>query len=166
MARRKSQAGESPPVTEVAGCLHSAAIHLLRHLRKQDIHAGIGPARLSALSVLVFGGPQMLGALAAIEQVRPPTMSRIVAGLEHEGLARRKRDPRDARIARIHATPKGRRVLERGRRRRIRDLTRRLRKFTPSERATLSQAAHLMESLARPPQHPGSILEDPSRSAP
>ncbi len=150
MARRKSQAGKSPPVTGVAGRLHSAAIHLLRHLRKQDIHSGIGPARLSALSVLVFGGPQALGALAVIEQVRPPTMSRVVAGLQGDGLARRTRDPGDARIARIHATPKGRRVLERGRRRRIRDLTIRLRKLTPAQRATLSRAAHLMESLARP----------------
>jgi hypothetical protein len=74
---------------EVADRLHSAAIHLLRHARKQDVLAKVGPARLSALSVLVFGGPMALGQLAAAEQVKAPTMSRIVAGLKRSGLARR-----------------------------------------------------------------------------
>ena len=64
--------------------LHSAAIHLLRRVRKQDAATGEGPARLSALSVLVFGGPMTLGQLAAAEQVKPPTMSRIVTGLERQ----------------------------------------------------------------------------------
>ena len=49
--------------TEVADRLHSAAIHLLRYARKQDVLSREGPARLSALSVLVFGGgPMTLGA--------------------------------------------------------------------------------------------------------
>ena len=63
----------------VADRLHSAAIHLLRRVRQQDVATGEGPARLSALSVLVFGGPKTLGELAAAEQVKPPTMSRIVS---------------------------------------------------------------------------------------
>src|SRR3954463_14052103 len=66
---------------ELADRLHSTAIHLLRRVRKQDVAIGQGPARLSALSVLVFGGPKTLGELAAAEQVKPPTMSRIVAGV-------------------------------------------------------------------------------------
>ncbi len=70
----------------VADRLHSAAIHLLRRVRKQDVATGEGPARLSALSVLVFGGPKTLGELAAAEQVKPPTMSRIVAGLARSRL--------------------------------------------------------------------------------
>src|SRR5258708_10622343 len=67
---------------EVADRMHSAAIHLLRHASKQDVLARQGPARLSALSVLVFGGPMALGQLAAVEQVKAPTMSRIVAGVK------------------------------------------------------------------------------------
>src|ERR1035438_7251479 len=82
---------------EVADRLHSAAIHLLRHARKQDVLAKVGPARLSALSVLVFGGPMALGQLAAAEQVKAPTMSRIVAALQQSGLARIKTDAADGR---------------------------------------------------------------------
>src|SRR6202521_1536653 len=69
--------------------LHSAAIHLLRRVRKEDAIMAEAPARLSALSVLVFGGPMSLGELAAAEQVKPPTMSRVVAGLERNGLVAR-----------------------------------------------------------------------------
>src|SRR5690349_1980797 len=84
-----------------ADALHSAAIHLLRGVRKEDVRAGVGPARLSVLSVLVFGGPSRLSDLARLEQVRPPTMSKIVAGLETQGLVRRRPDPHDARASMI-----------------------------------------------------------------
>src|SRR5205085_2504422 len=103
---------------EVADRLHSAAIHLLRYARKQDVLSRIGPARLSALSVLVFGGPMTLGQLAIAEQVKPPTMSRIVAGLKRSGLARIDRDSRDARQIHVSATTKGERVLQEARQRR------------------------------------------------
>ena len=73
---------------EVADRLHSAAIHLLRNAAKTDVVSGQGPARLSALSVLVFGGVKTLGQLASAERVKPPTMSRIVAGLKTAGLVR------------------------------------------------------------------------------
>src|ERR1700682_1727268 len=76
---------------EAADRLHSAAIHLLRRLRVLDRESGVGPAQLSALSVLVFGGPRSLGELAEAEQVRPPTMSRIVAGLVRGGLVKRRK---------------------------------------------------------------------------
>src|SRR5579864_5001532 len=94
-------------VLSVADRLHSAAIHLLRRVRKQDIATGEGPARLSALSVLVFGGPKTLKELAAAEQVKPPTMSRIVAGLKRSRLVDIAHDPQDARRMRITATEKG-----------------------------------------------------------
>src|ERR1700724_1751680 len=90
----------------VADRLHSAAIHLLRHVRNQDTVTGEGPARLSALSVLVFGGPKTLGELAAAEQVKPPTMSRIVAGLARSRLIKITADPGDARRMHIRPTSK------------------------------------------------------------
>ena len=111
---------------DVANRLHSAAIHLLRHVRRQDEALGVGPAQLSALSVLVFGGPRRLGALAAAEQVKPPTMSRIVAALERLGLATGVTDPADRRSVVVQATTRGKRVLLRGRRRRVQALARRL----------------------------------------
>src|SRR5271170_1239263 len=92
--------------TDVADQLHSAAIHLLRRLRVRDRESGIGPAQLSALSVLVFGGPRSLGELADAEQVRPPTMSRIATGLQRSGLVRR-HATEDGRRVRLGATAKG-----------------------------------------------------------
>src|SRR6516225_4152704 len=103
---------------ETADRLHSAAIHLLRRLRVRDRESGIGPAQLSALSVLVFGGPRSLGELADAEQVRPPTMSRIIAGLERDGLVRRRRTD-DKRRVRLEATAAGTKILQQGRLRRV-----------------------------------------------
>src|ERR671931_1645249 len=100
---------------EAGDAFHSAAIHALRHVRREDPATGVPPAQLSALSVLVFGGPRTLGELAAAEQVRPPTMTRIVQALEENGLVRRDADPHDGRVARVRATAKGRRVMKQGR---------------------------------------------------
>jgi DNA-binding MarR family transcriptional regulator len=107
----------------LADALHSAAIHLLRTLRKEDDASGLSAPRLSALSVVVFGGPVTLGALARAEQVRPPTMTRIVTGLEKAGLVKRVADARDRRLTRIESTTKGQGVLAAGRARRVRLLT-------------------------------------------
>jgi DNA-binding MarR family transcriptional regulator len=98
---------ESSAAFSVADRLHSTAIHLLRRVRKQDVASGEGPARLSALSVLVFGGAKTLGELAGAEQVKPPTMSRIVAGLARSKLVQITADPQDGRRMSIRPTPKG-----------------------------------------------------------
>jgi DNA-binding MarR family transcriptional regulator len=129
--------------------LHSAAIHLLRRLRKQDAATGEGPARLSALSVLVFAGARTLGELASAEQVKPPTMSRIVAGLERSQLVAITRDPHDARRMRIRPTEKGTRLLQKGRRRRIEYLARHLQPLTKGELGQVSAACKILEKLLR-----------------
>ncbi|MGA8621752.1 MAG: MarR family transcriptional regulator [Candidatus Sulfotelmatobacter sp.] len=129
--------------------LHSAALHLLRRVRKQDTATGEGPARLSALSVLVFGGPRTLGELADAEQVKPPTMSRIVSGLERSGLIEITRDSSDARRLRIRATAKGTRLLEQGRQRRIEYLAAHLDSLDSAEMAQLNAAAEILESMLR-----------------
>lgn len=103
----------------LAGRLHSVAIQLLRRVRREDERSGLGPARLSALSVLVFGGPRTLGELAAAEQVSAPTMSRLVAGLEGEGYVVREPNPEDGRSVMVRATARARAVLDEARRRRI-----------------------------------------------
>jgi DNA-binding MarR family transcriptional regulator len=125
--------------------LHSAAIHLLRNVRASDVETGLSPARLSALSVLVFGGPRTISELAAAEQVRLPTMSGIVRGLEEDGLVGRASDPNDRRTARIHATARGRNLLLRGRARRVDNLAERLRALDRDELRTLTKAAELIE---------------------
>lgn len=134
---------------DVADRLHSAAIHLLRHARKQDVLAHVGPARLSALSVLVFGGPMALGQLAAAEQVKAPTMSRIVAGLKRSGLAKIEIDSKDARRIRVTATTKGKRLLQQARTRRVRLVAETLVGLRTSELDMLLKAAELMEQAVK-----------------
>ena len=132
----------------VADRLHSAAIHLLRQLRVKDTASGIGPARLSALSVLVFGGPCSLKQLAEAEQVRPPTITRIVQGLEREGLARREATS-DRRQSRIVATPRGVRVLQQGRKRRVDFLAAKMRHLALAEIEQFDRAVELIQRLLR-----------------
>ena len=129
--------------------LHSAAIHLLRRVRKQDEASGVGPAQLSALSVLVFAGPKTLGELAAAEHVKPPTMSRIVAGLKRSHMIKITRDPGDARRMHISPTAKGTRLLQQGRQRRIEYLAEHLGSLTAGELAQLGAAADILERLLR-----------------
>ena len=127
-------------IEDLADRLHSAAIHLLRQVRVEDAATGIAPARLSALSVLVFGGAMSLNDLARAEQVRPPTMSRIVDALEAEGLARRTVNPQDRRAIVIEATEKGTAILWQGRKRRVKFLARRLSRLSESERKQIESA--------------------------
>ncbi|MGD2115618.1 MAG: MarR family transcriptional regulator [Acidobacteriota bacterium] len=138
----------------IADRLHSAAIHLLRRLRQEDAASGLTAPRLSALSVIVFGGPLTLGELAEAEQVRPPTISRLVQGLEADGLVERLPDPDDRRVQRVRATEAGRRLLDEGRARRIRALAGEVATLPRRDRSLLAQAAELLEHLALPPDHP------------
>lgn len=132
----------------VADRLHSAAIHLLRHVRRQDPASGLSAPRLSALSVIVFGGPVTMSDLAQAEQVQLPTISRLITSLEHEGLVQREIDSTDRRVVRVHATPEGKRVLDEGRERRIRDLGEQLLRLPPGELETLHRAAEILERLS------------------
>ena len=131
---------------EAAGRIHSAAIHLLRRVREVDAKAmGLSPARASALSVLVFGGPRSLTELAEAEQVTAATMSRLVTALERERLVRRYPDVNDARAIRLEATAKARRILERGQARRLDLLERLLSGATAREIEAVRLAAEAVE---------------------
>jgi DNA-binding MarR family transcriptional regulator len=112
-----------------------------------DIGMGITPPQASALSVLVFGGPRTLAGLAAAEQVKPPTMSRLVAAMERAGLATKTADARDGRVVHIAATGRGRRLLEAGRERRLAQLTAELALLSPRDRAVLMRATAILEAM-------------------
>jgi DNA-binding MarR family transcriptional regulator len=133
---------------ETADKLHSAAIHLLRRLRVRDRESGIGPAQLSALSVLVFGGARSLGELADAEQVRPPTMSRIVGGLERAGLVKR-HGTEDGRRVRLVATAKGTKILWEGRKRRVESLAQALASLPEEEARQLAELTELLQQIIR-----------------
>ena len=144
MARKISHASQ-----ELADRLHSVAIHLLRKLRREDASSGLNAPRLSALSVLVFGGPTTLGKLAAAEQVRAPTMTRIVQALEEQGLVQREPRATDGRTMQLSATPAGRTLLIAGRERRVRVLAQQLDALSPEARQTLSEAAAILNDVIR-----------------
>jgi len=136
---------------DLADRLHSAAIHLLRRLRREDDASGLPAPQLSAMSVIVFGGPMTLGALASAEQVRPPTITKLVALLEEQGLVERETDPADRRIVRVKATARGTRLLYEGRRRRVASLAESLGQLPAADRAALANAVPLLEKVARAP---------------
>ena len=134
---------------QTADRLHSAAIHLLRSLRREDASLGIGPAGLSVLSVLVFGGPKTVGQLATIEQVTAPTMSRIVSTLERGGLVERLTDAADRRRQVVHPTSTGRIVMKRGRSNRVYELARRIDDLPDADVALLARAAVVIERVSK-----------------
>ena len=139
----------TPDATAVADRLHSTAIHLLRALRRVDAETGLSAARLSALSVVVFGGPVTLGQLAAAEQVSPPTMTRLVGAMEGDGLVRRSADVGDGRVSWISATAKGKRILAAGRERRIALFADTLRGVPRDELELLDEAGELLARVVR-----------------
>jgi DNA-binding MarR family transcriptional regulator len=134
-------------IDELADRWHSLAIHLLRRLRREDVKAGLTGPRLSALSVIVFGGPITIGELAAAEQVKPPTMTRLVRALESGGLVRRERDPADGRVVRLRATTSGEALLGEGRARRVRRLAGPLGELSATERDRLRGAAEILSRV-------------------
>ena len=132
---------------EVGRSLHSNAIHLLHHVRTEDSAMGIGPAQASALSAVVFGGPLTLNELAEVEQVRPPTMSRVVEALVKEGLVRRETNRDDRRSVIISPTVKGTRILREGRNRRERRLIKLLSKLDADEIRCLGKASRILSKI-------------------
>ncbi|HVS01861.1 MAG TPA: MarR family transcriptional regulator, partial [Thermoanaerobaculia bacterium] len=102
----------SPRLSALANRLNSVAIHLLRRISRDDDDDGVTGARLSALSVLVYGGPRSLGELAAAERVATPTMSRTIEAMVREGLVQRRTSPADRRALVLTATEEGKRLLE------------------------------------------------------
>jgi DNA-binding MarR family transcriptional regulator len=143
-----------PNPEKLAEQLHTSAIHLLRQLRRTDEASGTTAPRLSALSVIVFNGPISLGKLAEIEQVRPPTMTRIVNALESEQLVLKTRSEHDARIVHLSPTNKGKRLLLAARIRRVRVLADQIKKMGDMDQQNLASALtairKLIDSLRSP----------------
>jgi DNA-binding MarR family transcriptional regulator len=147
MNRKSRFAPISDENRRLADRWHSAAIHLLRCLRRTDETSGLSRPKLSALSVVVHAGPITLGALAEAEQVRPPTMTRLIRELEHAGLVRRQGDQNDARVTRVAATPAGKRLLKQGRSRRADVLAEWIGGLSQAEILALEKAVPILETF-------------------
>ena len=132
--------------TELASRLRLAVMRLARRLRQQTGDP-ITPSQISALATIEARGPITLGDLAGLEQVQPPTMTRIVAALEQDCFVVREVDANDRRIARVAVTPAGRRLLERSRGRKTAYLSHRLKSMSTAERDLVERALPLIERL-------------------
>jgi DNA-binding MarR family transcriptional regulator len=151
MAKRSQAPAQrdASSVEALANRWNSVAIHLTRRLRLADAQWGVPPARLSALSVLVFGGSCTLGELARREQVTPPTMTHIVTGLETMGLARRVASEDDARLVIVEPTTAGRRLMARGRAARVERLAAALQALPAEDLDVLERAATVLAQVER-----------------
>ena len=131
---------------EVATRLRIAVNRLQRRLRQQSLE-GLSPAQASALGTVNRLGQPTLGELAAIEQVQPPSMTRIVANLADSGMVTREADASDRRSARVRITPAGTRALERMRTAKNAFLLRRLGDLSADEQRRAEELVGLLEHL-------------------
>lgn len=137
----------APSLPELASALRIRVMRLSRNLRRQA-GTGLSASLLSALTTVERKGPMTIGRLADAEQVRPPTMTKVVASLVEQGLVTREPDPLDGRVAWVMATPEGRSLLRRTRRRSDAYLATRLRSLDREELLVLERASRLLERLS------------------
>jgi DNA-binding MarR family transcriptional regulator len=146
---------------EVVARLRLSIARLARRLR-QEAGTGLSPSQHSALISVASHGPLTLGHLARVEQVSPPTITRIAVKLEDDGLVARTVDPTDRRISRVQVTAEGERRLEHGRNRRNAWLAERLRTFDPEQRRQIEAALDVLEALAVSPETPDHTPDPPT----
>jgi DNA-binding MarR family transcriptional regulator len=115
----------------------------------EDALSGISPARLSALSVLVYGGARTIGEVAAAEQAAAPTLTRLISGLGREGLVSRRSDPRDSRLVRVESSARSKELLEAARRRRLQLLKDRLAELDQEEWVALKKTINTLEHVLK-----------------
>ena len=133
----------------LAGELRPAVFRLARHLRQARADAEeLTPSQLSAMGVLLREGELQIGELAAYEQVKAPSMTRLVDHLEGRGLLRRTPSPTDKRAIVVGLTEQGTELLEANRQRRNEWLAVRLEKLTEEERAILRTAIPVLQKMS------------------
>ena len=155
-AATRPQPRDTVEPVELAARLAGLGRILQRQLAWGDMGEGLTRSRLSALALLVLGGPKTLGELAAAERVRPPTMTRLVRAMERDGLVTRERHPEDGRSIIVRATAGGEQRLDEGRVQQLAPLAGAIADLDPAERRQLEDAADRL----------GRLLRDASRESP
>jgi DNA-binding MarR family transcriptional regulator len=145
------QATSAPDVEDVTARLRLSATRLARILRQQA-DMGLTPSQLSALATVDRAGPLTLGALADIEHVAPPSITKVVDKLESRGLVERRVDPADGRVRLVAQTPDGTALLAESRARKDAWLATRLGALDPDELHRLAGALDALESIIRKDQ--------------
>jgi DNA-binding MarR family transcriptional regulator len=128
--------------------VYLAVQHTARVFRGLDTELGLSPARFSVLATLRYQGPQRVGALARLEDVAQPTITRLVVALEREGLVERHADPGDRRGSVVRLTAEGRALVRRARSRKIAWIERALRDLKPADIAAAERAARHLDTAA------------------
>jgi DNA-binding MarR family transcriptional regulator len=131
---------------DLAARLRLAIARTARRLR-QEAGAELSPTQTAALATIDRHGPLTPSELAVRERIQRPTVTRLIARLEEDGLVQRTRDPQDRRSSLVALAPAGRELLARGRTRKDAYLSRRLRELDSDDRATLERAAAILERL-------------------
>ena len=131
---------------EIAARLRLSATRLARRLR-QEAATGLSPSQFSVLAVVHHQGPLTLGELAEVERVAPPTISKVVAKLEADGLLERHPDPTDKRVSLVQVTKAGAQLHDETKRRRTTWLTARVRELPPEDQARLAEALDVLDRL-------------------
>jgi len=132
--------------TELASRLRLGVTRLARRLRR-EAESGITQSQLSGLATIERRGPMTIGELSGVEQVQPPTMTKIVAALVDAGLVARETDPDDRRMAWLRATTEGVKLLQRSRKRKEAYLAKRMRSLEPRQLAVLQEATEILEQI-------------------
>jgi DNA-binding MarR family transcriptional regulator len=133
-------------LAELASHLRIGVTRLARRLRS-EADVSLTPTLLSAIATIDRHGPLTAGALAAHEQVRKPTATRLIRALSAKDLVERTADPLDGRMVWLALSPEGRRVLDRARRRKDEFLARRIKRLSHEDQTTLTRAVGILERL-------------------
>jgi DNA-binding MarR family transcriptional regulator len=153
---KSEPASDNPPdVHELAARLNTTIVHMHRHLRRLDSDLDLPSAQASALAVLVSAGPHTIGALASIELVASPTMTRIVTALEARGLITRTRTSNDLRVVSVEATAAGKALISRALSNRLEQLAAGLAGLTPGQLRDIETAIDLLTRIRRTPDPEG-----------
>lgn len=140
-------------LNEASRRLNSFSIHLLRAMRRVDAQSGLTPARMSALSVLHFGGPRSLGRLARDEEVTSATMSRLVDALCSLGLVERRPHPEHRGMVVVSATKEGSALMQEASRRRIEVIAGALADLPSRQKSSVVQAAGYLGDVSECVRH-------------
>jgi DNA-binding MarR family transcriptional regulator len=144
-SREERDAGRDA-APDLAGRLRLAIARTARRLR-QEAGTGLSPSLSSALATIERHGPLTPSELATRERIQRPTATRVLGRLAEEGLVERTPDPVDRRSSLVAATPAGRALVRELRTRKTAYLARRIERLAPEERATLAQAAEILERM-------------------
>jgi DNA-binding MarR family transcriptional regulator len=134
---------------ELAHTVRIAVMRLSRKLRTVGSDRSLTFSQLSALATLDRLGPLTPGGLAELEMVQPPSMTRLLSGLEDRGLISSSPHPADGRQKLVEVTAAAHLMLVADRAEREAWLVQRMATLSEAELTALRAAAPVLDRLTR-----------------